>query len=52
MSSADTRQVECKLDRDDGVMVYEIEFKAGATEYDYEIDAVTGNIIHYEWDND
>lgn len=52
VNSANTRKVECKLDREDGVMVYEIEFEAGVTEYEYEIDAVTGNIIHYEWDND
>ncbi|RRD95700.1 peptidase M56 [Clostridiales bacterium COT073_COT-073] len=33
-----------KLDTDDGVQVYDIDFKAGQVEYDYEIDAKTGNI--------
>ncbi len=39
-----------ELDFDD-VMVYEIEFKANNKEYDYEINALTGDIIEYEIDN-
>lgn len=43
-----------KLDYDDGRMVYDIEFYVatgtGAGEYDYEIDAATGNIVEYDWD--
>nr|WP_314096668.1 PepSY domain-containing protein [uncultured Lachnoanaerobaculum sp.] len=34
-----------KLDKDDGVRVYEIEFKVGNVEYDYDIDASSGAII-------
>ena len=34
-----------KLDTDDGVRVYEIEFKVGNVEYDYDIDASSGAII-------
>ena len=30
---------------DDGVSVYDIEFKAGNVEYDYEINAASGAII-------
>lgn len=37
-----------KLDRDDGRLVYEVEFYAGSMEYEYEIDASTGSII--SWD--
>ena len=39
-----------ELDFDD-VMVYEIEFKSNNKEYDYEINALTGDIIEYEIDN-
>ena len=34
-----------ELDTDDGVAVYEIEFKVDNIEYDYEINAVSGAII-------
>lgn len=36
---------ECKLETDDGVQVYEIEFVSGSTEYDYKIDAATGTVL-------
>ena len=39
-----------ELDFDD-VMVYEIEFKANNKKYEYEIDALTGDIIEYEIDD-
>ncbi len=41
---------KCKLDRDDGVYVYEIEFRSGNYEYDFEINAKTGKIIGYDRD--
>lgn len=34
-----------KLDRDDGRYLYEIDFYTSDTEYDYEIDAITGKIL-------
>lgn len=39
-----------KQDRDDGRAVYEVEFYAGNTEYDYEIAADTGEILSYDSD--
>ena len=39
---------KAKLERDDGYMVYEIEFYSGGIEYEYTIDAVTGDIIEYD----
>lgn len=39
-----------ELDHDDGIQKYEIEFVGGSTEYDYEIDAVTGAVLKYDWD--
>lgn len=35
----------CKLDTDDGVQQYEVEFYADGNEYDYEVDAASGNIL-------
>lgn len=36
---------EIELDYENGVMVYEIEFKCEGIEYDYDIDAVTGSVL-------
>ncbi len=36
---------EAGLDTEKGVMVYEVEFRYEGTEYDYTIDAVTGNVL-------
>jgi len=43
---------KAKLDFEKGAYVYEIEFKKGTVEYDYEINAVTGAIIKFEIEND
>ena len=39
-----------KLDHDDGRAEYEIEFVSDDTEYEYEIDAVRGQILDYDRD--
>ena len=44
VSEADTVYLHTHLDRDDGRQVYDVEFYAGNTEYDYEIDATSGDI--------
>ncbi len=41
-----------ELDEDDNVLYYDIEFKVGNTEYEYEIDATTGAVIKAESDVD
>ncbi len=41
----DVRHPEIELDREGGKVVYEIEFKTATTEYEYEIDAATGEIL-------
>ena len=43
--------VEQKLDRDDGKQVYEVEFyTADGKEYDYKIDAGTGEVLSFDYD--
>ena len=42
--------VKAGQEYDDGRLVYEFEFYQGATEYDYEIDAATGEIRSFDQD--
>ena len=42
--------VHTKLDYDDGRWEYEVEFYADYTEYDYDINALTGDIISFDHD--
>lgn len=37
--------IRIRLEKDDGIQQYEVEFYAGDKEYDYEIDAASGNIL-------
>ena len=41
-----------ELDDEDGRLVYEVEFKSGNVEYDYEIDASSGAILKHETELD
>ncbi|MER2046829.1 MAG: PepSY domain-containing protein [Solibacillus sp.] len=43
---------DLELDEDDNRLIYEIEIRNGKMEYDFEIDAKTGDIIKYEEDLD
>ena len=45
---SDVRNIEIELDYKYGSMVYEVEFEAGAAEYEYDISAADGNIVWYE----
>ena len=50
VAEADAQFLHTKLDRDDGRTLYEVEFWAGSSEYDYEIDAYTGEVLSYDYD--
>ena len=50
LSSSQVTFVRAKLDWDDGRAEYEVEFYTNGKEYDYEIDAVTGDIRSYDYD--
>ena len=50
VSESDATYMKVKLERDHGRDEYDVEFYAGNTEYDYEIDAVTGEILSFDYD--
>ena len=44
--------MDIELDDEDGTLIYEVEFKSGNMEYDYEINAATGAILKHETELD
>lgn len=50
VSAGSVSFVKAKLDYEDGVKVYDIEFYSGNVEYDYEINAATGVIVSFDQD--
>lgn len=52
VKASDANTIKCELDRDDGTVHYDVDFKAGGYEYDYEIDAATGKILKSEKERD
>ena len=51
-SASEVRGLKAEFDFDDGRAVYEVEFKKGIFEYDYEIDAVSGKVLKAEKEAD
>ena len=52
VSESKAYDMEIELDEEDGMLVYEVEFKFGGMEYSYEIDAATGAIVKQEAEPD
>ena len=50
VSASNAVFLHAKLDYDDGRRIYEVEFYSGSKEYDYEIDAATGQVVSYDFD--
>lgn len=48
VSEADVCWLQADFDRDDGVYVYELEFSANGLKYDYNVNALTGEIVKFE----
>ncbi len=46
------RDLENQLDRDNGILVYEIDFESGNTEYSYDINAETGAVVERDRDRE
>lgn len=45
VAAADCTELKVELDTDDAVVHYDVDFKAGGMEYDYDIDSTTGDIL-------
>ncbi len=52
VKSADISRYQIKLEKDDGIWIYEISFNVGYIEYDYTINAENGKILESERDID
>lgn len=52
LSESQVTALFVELDYDDGVLRYEVDFRSGGYEYDYDIDAATGTIMSYDKDFD
>ena len=50
VSKADISNLKSKLEKDDGIYVYDIDFNAQGTEHSYDIDANTGKIVEKSHD--
>ena len=51
-SASEVRGLKAEFDVDNGRAVYEVEFKKGIFEYDYDIDAVSGKVLKAEKEAD
>ena len=52
LSASSVKFTKAKMDRDDGRVVYEIEFFSGSKEYEYEIGAISGKILEKDIEHD
>ena len=52
VTRSEVRKLDVDLDYEHGSMVYEVEFKVGTAEYEYDIGAADGDIIWYEIERD
>ena len=52
LSESQVSGLQYEFDCDQGTLVYEVEFRSGGTEYEYDIDAISGKIVSSEIDID
>ena len=52
MKESQTAKLKVDLEDENGRPVYEVEFKAGNTEYEYKIDGITGAVLEHECEED
>ena len=52
IAESDAAELEVELDLDDAVVHYDVDFKSGGMEYNYDINAVTGDIIQSKSETD
>ncbi|MBE6787953.1 MAG: hypothetical protein E7537_06370, partial [Ruminococcaceae bacterium] len=46
LKETDISDYDIELDNEDGKLIYDISFEANGKEYDYDIDAHTGNVTN------
>lgn len=52
LSENEISRLHIAIDKDDGRVEYDVEFVSGYTEYDYDIDALSGEIINFDRDGE
>lgn len=52
LTASQVRDLDVELDRDDGILHYDVDFEAGGYEYEYEIHAASGKILHAQKERD
>ena len=52
VDAASAAEKKSELDREDGRLIYEVEFTAGGIEHEFDLDAVTGAVLKHELDRD
>lgn len=52
VSAGEASRLQAKQDWDNGILEYDVEFFCNGFEYDYEIDAITGQVLRHEKDRD
>lgn len=52
LTASQVRDLDVELDRDDGVLHYDVDFEASGYDYEYEIDAATGKILRSQKERD
>lgn len=51
VSSSQAEDLSVEFDAENGLIVYEVEFRSGGTEYEYNINASNGTVVSYESEN-
>ena len=52
LTEADVTNLKVELDTDDGTVHYDVDYKSGGLEYEYDIDAHNGNVLTYKTEID
>ncbi len=52
ISESSTKELEAELDHENSTYIYDVSFKSSGYEYDYEVNALTGEIIRSEKERD
>ncbi|MBQ0026923.1 MAG: PepSY domain-containing protein [Lachnospiraceae bacterium] len=52
VKESEVYDVSCEREHEHGITIYEVEFKANGYEYDYDINAVTGDVVKYSKEKD